>query len=370
MQNYTVVAAWNERPLGSHAAVAALARYEEAGRSAGRARRGAEAAAAAVAGFAAAARAHVQRKQVASLEKARPPVDEAMAVEDRRARTYASISAATTSRSAPRRRAGFPHVLAGDKPLSLGADRSGRREFAEWLTRPDHPLTARVMVNRVWAGHFGAGLVRSPDNFGRLGERPTHPELLDWLASEFVENGWSHQAPAPADPQLGHVPDELATTTQLPVSEDPENRLLSHFNRRRLDAEEIRDGMLAVGGPARPHHGRVAPEGQPAAVRHQHRESQLRGLRLPASLACTCPVIRSAVYDVLQTLDFPDPSVPTVSAPRQRSRRRRSSCSTARCRDQTAEALAKSMLAKRATTTRPGCARRTGGRSAAHADCR
>src|SRR4029079_13604752 len=73
-------------------------------------------------------------------------------------------------------------------------DRSGRLELAEWLTRPDHPLTARVMVNRIWEHHFGEGIVRTPDDFGVRGERPTHPELLDWLASRFVRDGWSMKA--------------------------------------------------------------------------------------------------------------------------------------------------------------------------------
>ena len=68
---------------------------------------------------------------------------------------------------------------------------SGRRELAAWLVRPEHPLTSRVIVNRVWLWHFGEGLVRSPDNFGSLGERPTHPELLDWLSRRFIEEGWS-----------------------------------------------------------------------------------------------------------------------------------------------------------------------------------
>ena len=144
------------------AAVAALAEYEKkTGRGAGRARARCEKpAAAAVAGFAAATRTHIQREQVAAIEKARPPVDEAMAVEDAKGenlRVHLRGNHLTLGAEAPRR---FPRILAGDKPLSLGADRSGRLELAEWLTRPDHPLTARVMVNRIWAGHFGAGLVR------------------------------------------------------------------------------------------------------------------------------------------------------------------------------------------------------------------
>ena len=89
---------------------------------------------------------------------------------------------------------GFPRILAGRRNHSIGRDRSGRLEFAEWLTQPDHPLTARVMVNRIWKGHFGEGIVRSTDNFGLLGGRPDNLPLLDWLAGKFVGSGWSIKA--------------------------------------------------------------------------------------------------------------------------------------------------------------------------------
>ena len=91
---------------------------------------------------------------------------------------------------APRR---FPVILAGEKqaPLGTRTSQSGRRELAEWIVSADNPLTARVMVNRIWQQMIGRGLVRSPDNFGRLGERPTHPELLDHLSVRFIRSGWS-----------------------------------------------------------------------------------------------------------------------------------------------------------------------------------
>ncbi|HEV7222542.1 MAG TPA: DUF1549 and DUF1553 domain-containing protein, partial [Pirellulales bacterium] len=88
----------------------------------------------------------------------------------------------------------LPRFLAGDAPLAVPEGASGRLQFAEWLTRPDHPLTARVMVNRIWQHHFGRGLAATPSNFGTSGEAPTHPELLDWLAGRFVEEGWSVKA--------------------------------------------------------------------------------------------------------------------------------------------------------------------------------
>ncbi len=127
---------------------------------------------------------------------------------------------------------------------------SGRRlALARWITDPEHPLTARVMVNRIWQQHFGRGLVASPNDFGRLGGAPTHPELLDWLAETFVGSGWSvkamhrailltstyRQASRPADP---------STTLQV----DPTNLWLSHMPMRRLEAEQVRDAVLVVSG--------------------------------------------------------------------------------------------------------------------------
>lgn len=122
---------------------------------------------------------------------------------------------------------------------------SGRRELAEDVLR--NPLTARVMVNRLWHHVFGAGLVRSTDNFGKLGEEPSHPELLDWLSSEFVARGWSVKAMLRL--MLTSRAFAMSTETSPVTAErDPENRLLSHAPLRRLDAESLRDTLLAVSG--------------------------------------------------------------------------------------------------------------------------
>jgi cytochrome c553 len=144
---------------------------------------------------------------------------------------------------APRR---FLQALDGEAQ-ALNSKQSGRLELARWIASPDNPLTARVMVNRIWQHHFGTGLVATSDNFGSRGEKPSHPELLDWLAADFVRSGWSIKALhrrllLSASYQMSGRPDPEA------VKLDPNTRLLWRMPRQRLDAEAIRDAMLAVSG--------------------------------------------------------------------------------------------------------------------------
>ena len=122
-----------------------------------------------------------------------------------------------------------------------------RKALALWLTSPDNPLLARVMVNRLWLGHFGEGLVRTPNDFGRQGEAPTHPELLDWLATEFVRQGWSIKQMHRLI-MLSNTYRSSSVGDAEGTRKDPENRYLSRMNRRRLDADSIRDSVLAVAG--------------------------------------------------------------------------------------------------------------------------
>ncbi len=117
---------------------------------------------------------------------------------------------------------------------------SGRRQLADWIAQ--HPLAARVMVNRIWQWHFGHGLVRSPNDFGARGERPTHPELLDWLASQFVASNYSVKAMH----RLIMNTAAWRRSSDSPTTTDPDNVFLARFSRRRLSAEEIRDSLLAT----------------------------------------------------------------------------------------------------------------------------
>lgn len=152
---------------------------------------------------------------------------------------------------------GFLTIIApGDAKVTppAGLNSTGRRTaLANWITRPDNPLSTRVIVNRVWQYHFGRGLVASSSDFGRLGEKPSHPELLDWLTHEFVANGWSlkwlHRKimnSAAYRQTANQTPSEIA------LQKDPENRLLWRMNPLRLDAEQARDAVLSLSGELKP----------------------------------------------------------------------------------------------------------------------
>lgn len=145
-------------------------------------------------------------------------------------------------------------VFGGEEIADPG--QSGRRELGDWIA--DHPLTARVMVNRIWQWHFGRGLVGTPNNFGSRGEAPTHPELLDWLAAEFVAVGYR------VKPMHRLIMNTAAyqrssDRQQLLAEVDPDNRLLGRFSRRRLSAEELRDSLLFVSGQLDPEPGEAHP---------------------------------------------------------------------------------------------------------------
>jgi hypothetical protein len=136
-----------------------------------------------------------------------------------------------------------------------GGKTTGRRSaLADWIADPKNPLTARVIVNRVWAQHFGRGIVDSPGDFGSQGERPTHPELLDWLAAEFVEGGWSlkklHRMIVLSDAYR-----QGSTFNATAAKADPDNDLLWRMNRRRLDGEALRDAVLSAAGELSPKPG-------------------------------------------------------------------------------------------------------------------
>ncbi len=208
---------------------------------------------------------------------------------------------------------GFVQVLCdeGEHRLSPGVQGSGRLEMARWIASPENPLTARVFANRAWHHIFGAGLVRSVDNFGSTGELPSHPELLDYLALRFTENGWSVKSLI-RDLVLTRTYQLASTFDPHNATADPENRLLWHMPKRRLQAEAIRDAILAVSGNldlSFPHASPVAFAGD-GTVGRSIQESQLTG-EGDHNRSVFLPIVRDLVPDALDAFDFPDPSLPS-----------------------------------------------------------
>jgi cytochrome c553 len=205
---------------------------------------------------------------------------------------------------------GGPAVVPTPPP---GAQTDGTRlALANWLVSPDNPLTARVIVNRIWQNHFGRGIVRTPNDFGLQGARPTHPALLDWLAKEFIARGWSFK-------QLNRLIltsnayKQSSQTNPVALAKDPQNDLFWRFDTRRLDAEEVRDSLLAVAGnlnltmygpPVYPEIPKeiLAGQSQPGADWHTDQMKPDDVTRRSLYIH----VKRSLIYPLLATFDLPE----------------------------------------------------------------
>ncbi|MGB0579215.1 MAG: DUF1553 domain-containing protein [Limisphaerales bacterium] len=203
-------------------------------------------------------------------------------------------------------RRGFPGIIRGPRPAVPSDSSSGRLELARWITDPRHPLTARVIVNRVWQHHFGDGLVRTPDNFGWLGEKPSHPNLLDWLATRFMEDGWSLKA-LHRRIVLSATYRQSSAMNASSHARDSGNQLLWRMNRRRLEAEPIRDALLMLAGKMdRSMFGTFQTwKAKSFTVDDKNRktanyDTSRRSIYLP--------VVRDAVHPMLSLFDYGDPN--------------------------------------------------------------
>ncbi len=201
---------------------------------------------------------------------------------------------------------GFPALISIPEARLSGIDGSGRLELAAWLTSSRNPLAARVIVNRVWRWHFGRGIVETTDNFGLLGGKPTHPELLDWLASRFIEDGWSikalHRLILSSETwRMSSRPHSIAS------KKDPENRLLSRAPVRRLEAELIRDSLLHLSGELDLALGGSTWSYENRKLVFNH-TSEDNTNYLTNRRSIYLPVIRNNVYDLFQLFDFPNPN--------------------------------------------------------------
>jgi cytochrome c553 len=249
------------------------------------------------------------RDELAALEKAGPNLPAAMGVTEDKVKDIAihirgnplELGEVVVRRT--------PLFLRGPRPVQFSKTESGRRELAGWLVDPRHPLTARVFVNRVWRWHFGRGLVRTTDNFGLLGEDPSHPGLLDYLARRFVTDQWSvktlHRLIV-----MSSTYQQETSASERTLGRDPENHLYSRARVRRLEAETVRDALLAASGQLDPTMRGSLLELKNRAYFFDHTskdlttyDSRRRSLYLP--------VVRNNVFELFGLLDFPDPAVST-----------------------------------------------------------
>jgi len=248
-------------------------------------------------------------KQLKALQKDMPERPEAMSVADDTAPEDAKVhirgSIRNLGAAVPR---GFIQAAMRPNAPAIPADSSGRLQLAQWITSRDNPLTTRVMVNRVWHWLFGAGIVRTTDNFGSTGELPSHPELLDHLAVRFMADGWN----------LKRLVKEMVMSRTYrmnslapPVAADPDNRLLSRMNRKRLDAECIRDAMLAASGTLERSFG--GPGVQATAV--DSNDSKIQNLEYGYTFSDTrrsvyTAAFRNVRHPLFEVFDFADINQP------------------------------------------------------------
>jgi len=252
-----------------------------------------------------------EKKQISSkvgqLRKDLPPIFEVMGVTEypaNDAKVHLRGDYQTLGALIPRR---MPLAIAGKKQQDIPSDQSGRLQLATWITSPENPLTARVIANRIWHWHFGRGIVTTPDNFGHLGRKPSHPALLDHLASTLIDSKWSIK-------QLHRRIMNSATYRQSSLANktlkqtDPENRLFARWKARRVESEVLRDSVLfksnrldlTMGGS-------MLKEGNHKYVNRGKQLEYIKSMRRTIYL----PVLRSSGYDGQKAFDFPDPAVIT-----------------------------------------------------------
>jgi mono/diheme cytochrome c family protein len=326
MQNYKKVAKWHENVLPSAAATAMQAEYdarlaakrqaveafmakadEEARKSLPEGTKPPEKLETI---YSDAAKAELKklRDELAEVEKNPPELPAAMGTtEDKVADEAIHIrgNPLKLGETVPRH---VPVVLRGPAAPQFSPSESGRRELAQWLIDAKNPLTSRVLVNRVWRWHFGKGLVSTTDNFGLLGEAPSHTELLDWLARRFIEGGWSLKAlhrlilNSSTFQQTSTVSAEIA-------ARDTENRLFGRADVRRLEAEAVRDALLSVSGQLDRAMGGSLLKVKNRSYFFDHTSKDLTDYNTPRR-SLYLPVVRNNLYDVFQLLDAPDATIP------------------------------------------------------------
>lgn len=249
------------------------------------------------------------REGLASLEKGGPEIPAAMGVTDGSILNVPVHVRGSHLKLGDVIQRGIPTILAGTLAAQFETPQSGRLELATWIVDSANPLTRRVLANRLWRWHFGTGLVRTIDNFGLLGEKPSHPELLDWLAQQLIAEGWSAKR-MHRRIMLSSVYQQSSAPSPAAAERDPDNRLYSRFNVRRLEAEAIRDALLAATESLDRQVGGSLLKVKNREYFFDHTSKDLTDYRSPRR-SIYLPLVRNNVYDVFQLLDYPDAAVPS-----------------------------------------------------------
>ena len=245
------------------------------------------------------------QEELSKLKKNLSPPYEVLAVSEyptKDVRVHLRGDYQTLGDTVPRR---LPPAIAGQIQQPMPKDQSGRLEFARWIASEKNPLTARVLVNRLWRWHFGRGIVPTPDNYGTLGEKPTHPELLDYLALEFIHSNWSIKS-------MHRLIMESATYQQSAFADDsikksdPDNQLFARWKIRRLESEALRDSILFKANLIDLKMG----NSMLTASKHKYANRDKLSEHIKSNKRTVyLPVMRSSGYDGQNAFDFPDPAM-------------------------------------------------------------
>ena len=245
------------------------------------------------------------QEELSKLKKNLSPPYEVLAVSEyptKDVRVHLRGDYQTLGDTVPRR---LPPAIAGQIQQPMPKDQSGRLEFARWIASEKNPLTARVFVNRLWRWHFGRGIVPTPDNYGTLGEKPTHPELLDYLALEFIHSNWSIKS-------MHRLIMESATYQQSAFADDsikksdPDNQLFARWKIRRLESEALRDSILFKANLIDLKMG----NSMLTASKHKYANRDKLSEHIKSNKRTVyLPVMRSSGYDGQNAFDFPDPAM-------------------------------------------------------------
>ncbi len=247
------------------------------------------------------------REEAAALEKSVPEAPSAMGVTEGKVTEVAIHIRGNTDRLGKVMPHGVPEVLAVKKQPTFPTQSSGRLELARWIASEANPLTARVMVNRVWRWHFGQGIVSTVDNFGLLGAKPTHPELLDWLANYFIQNKWSIKDLHRVILFSKTYRQESRLTAEI-STKDPAGSLYARFTPRRFEGEVLRDALLAVSGQLDNTMGGSLLQVKNRAFFFDHTSKDLTKYDSNRR-SIYLPVVRNNLYEVFSLFDGTDAAV-------------------------------------------------------------